>query len=191
MQASIHFKYHKWNNDCKNWSLCFVMIITHTHAQPHTVAPYTQNDVNAYQDVFVTSSKWLWNSFERHSIAADNHSKKLERGSAKPVGVRFDAGTAGGWLSINLKERPPSGHGGIFFSKPSQIFWELVQQHVYKDLQMLFMGPRTTASVPVIGQIHKAWITTIVVCVQGILQCRKETYSIIAHSRSNLSWTTH
>lgn len=58
----------------------------HTHSHGHSVAPYTQNDVTTYKNLFVTSSKWLWNAFERHSIARDNHSKQLERSSAKRVG---------------------------------------------------------------------------------------------------------
>lgn len=59
----------------------------HTHMHMHTVYYLThQNSVNTYKNLFVTSSKWLWNAFGRHSIAGDNHSKQLDRSSAKWVG---------------------------------------------------------------------------------------------------------
>ncbi len=58
----------------------------HAHAHVHSVAPYTQSYVNASKNLFVASSKWLWNAFERHSIAGDNHSKQLERSPAKRAG---------------------------------------------------------------------------------------------------------
>lgn len=44
----------------------------------------------------MTSTEWLRNPFEKHSKAADRHSKQLEMSSAERMGCGFNPEAAGG-----------------------------------------------------------------------------------------------
>lgn len=103
-----------WYFDCIYTWMCMQYSTLHT------------NYVNTYKNLFVTSSKWLANALERHSIAGDNHSKQLETSSAKRVGwgliqrllvVDWVYSSKGdGWEYMEF----------FFFSKTSQHSEELV-----------------------------------------------------------------
>lgn len=95
-------------------SLSFGMLITRTQwSTSHTQLSELRR---AVCNIF----RMVLNAFVRHSITGDMHSKTAWEKLCKASGVRFNPEAAGGWLSAQLKERQPSGHG-VFFGTVSAL----------------------------------------------------------------------
>ncbi len=130
--------------------------------------------MNTYKNLFVTSSEWLWNAFERHSIAGDNHSKTAWEKLCKASGARFNPEAAGGWLSIQLKERRPSGHGVFFQNRLSPLWswceractycrwtnvvYRIKDQSSFSVLTAYKCTPPELKITTIVVCLHKGWI---------------------------------